>query len=69
VFPFEIAAVILLVAIISAIALTLRGRKHTRYQDPATQLAAHPAQRLRLGKAARATGPAGETDAAGEGAR
>ena len=34
VFPFEIAAVILLVAIVAAIALTLRSRKETKYQDP-----------------------------------
>src|SRR5262245_47234859 len=31
VYPFEIAAVILLVAIVSAIALTLRRRKQTKY--------------------------------------
>jgi NADH-quinone oxidoreductase subunit J len=36
VFPFEIAAVILLVAIVAAIALTLRARKDSRYQKPAT---------------------------------
>ena len=35
VYPFEIAAVILLVAIVAAIALTLRRRKDTKYQDPA----------------------------------
>src|SRR5690606_4455734 len=34
VYPFEIAAVILLVAIVAAIALTLRRRKNTRYQNP-----------------------------------
>ncbi|CAN0472741.1 unnamed protein product, partial [Phaeothamnion confervicola] len=34
-YPFEIAAVILLVAIIAAIALTLRRRKDTKGQDPA----------------------------------
>ena len=34
VFPFELAAVVLLVAIVAAIALTLRRRKETRYQDP-----------------------------------
>src|SRR4029078_9577932 len=36
-FAFEIAAVILLVAIIAAIALTLRERKDKRWQDPAGQ--------------------------------
>jgi NADH-quinone oxidoreductase subunit J len=52
VFPFELAAVILLVAIVAAIALTLRSRKTTRYQDPAEQLAANKANRLRIVKVA-----------------
>ena len=39
VYPFEIAAVILLVAIVAAIALTLRRRKDSKYQDPAQQVA------------------------------
>ena len=34
VYPFEIAAVILLVAIVAAIALTHRQRKETKYQEP-----------------------------------
>jgi len=50
VFPFELAAVVLLVAIVAAIALTLRRRKETRYQDPAQQLAATKAGRLRIVK-------------------
>ena len=50
VFPFEISAVILLVAIVAAIALTLRKRKQTKYQDPAVQLSAHKADRLRIVK-------------------
>jgi NADH-quinone oxidoreductase subunit J len=50
VFPFEIAAVILLVAIVAAIALTLRHRKETKYQDPRVQLAASKAQRLKIVK-------------------
>jgi NADH-quinone oxidoreductase subunit J len=50
VFPFEIAAVILLVAIVAAIALTLRKRKETKYQDPQTQLSARPADRLKIVK-------------------
>ncbi|HEX5092313.1 MAG TPA: NADH-quinone oxidoreductase subunit J [Burkholderiales bacterium] len=48
VYAFEIAAVILLVAIIAAIALTLRHRKDTRALDPAVQLAARPKDRVRL---------------------
>jgi NADH-quinone oxidoreductase subunit J len=54
VFPFELAAVVLLVAIVAAIALTLRRRKETRYQDPAMQLAATKAGRLRIVKDAPA---------------
>ncbi len=37
-YPFEIAAVILLVAIIAAIGLTLRKRPETKYQDPSKQV-------------------------------
>ena len=48
VFPFEIAAVILLVAIVSAIALTLRARKDTKYQDPASQVRVRRGDRVRL---------------------
>ncbi|HXS52748.1 MAG TPA: NADH-quinone oxidoreductase subunit J [Usitatibacter sp.] len=55
VFPFEVAAVILLVAIIAAIALTLRSRKETKYQDPAAQLAVRPRDRLRIVKLAPET--------------
>ena len=50
VFPFELAAVVLLVAIVAAIALTLRRRKETRYQDPAAQLSATKAGRLKIVK-------------------
>jgi NADH-quinone oxidoreductase subunit J len=48
VYPFELASVILLVAIIAAIALTLRRRKDTKYQDPAQQVAVRRADRVRL---------------------
>jgi NADH-quinone oxidoreductase subunit J len=48
VYAFEIAAVILLVAIIAAIALTLRRRKDSRSQDPARQVAVRRAERVRL---------------------
>jgi len=50
VFPFELAAVILLVAIIAAIAITLRSRKETKYQDPHTQLSVKASDRLRVVK-------------------
>ena len=48
VYAFEIAAVILLVAIIAAIALTLRRRKDSRNQDPARQVAVRRAERVRM---------------------
>lgn len=38
VYPFELAAVILLVAIVAAIRLTLRHRTDTRFIDPARQV-------------------------------
>jgi NADH-quinone oxidoreductase subunit J len=47
-YPFELAAVLLLVAIIAAIALTLRKRKDTKYQDPARQVLVRRADRVRL---------------------
>jgi len=48
VYAFEIAAVVLLVAIIAAIALTLRRRKDTKAQDPSVQVRARPGERVRL---------------------
>jgi NADH-quinone oxidoreductase subunit J len=48
VYAFEIAAVILLVAIIAAIALTLRRRKDTKGQDPARQVAVRREDSVRL---------------------
>jgi NADH-quinone oxidoreductase subunit J len=50
VYPFEIAALILLVAIVAAIALTLRKRKDTKYIDPASQLNIRREDRVRLVK-------------------
>lgn len=50
VYPFEIAALILLVAIIAAIALALRRRKDTKYQDPRQQVSVQPSDRVRLVK-------------------
>ena len=49
-YPFEIAAVILLVAIIAAISLTLRRRPDRKYIDISKQLAAKKADRLRVVK-------------------
>jgi NADH-quinone oxidoreductase subunit J len=50
VYPFEIAAVILLVAIVAAIALAMRGRRQSKYLNPASQVAARKADRVRLVK-------------------
>ena len=47
-FAFEVAAVILLVAIVAAIALTLRRRVGTRSQDPSKQASVRAADRLRM---------------------
>ncbi|MBX9716062.1 MAG: NADH-quinone oxidoreductase subunit J [Burkholderiaceae bacterium] len=49
-YPLEIAAVILLVAIIAAIALTLRQRKDTKHTDASEQVKAKRADRVRLVK-------------------
>ncbi|CAN5123045.1 NADH-quinone oxidoreductase subunit J [soil metagenome] len=48
IFPFEIAAVLLLVAIIAAIALTLRGRKDSKHQVVGEQVATRRADRVHL---------------------
>jgi NADH-quinone oxidoreductase subunit J len=48
VFAFEIAAIILLVAIVAAIAITLRHRKETKYQDARTQLSVRASDRLKI---------------------
>ncbi|MDB4584795.1 NADH-quinone oxidoreductase subunit J [Draconibacterium sp.] len=50
VFAFEIAAVILLVAIIAAISLTMRKRAKTKYQSPSEQMKVRSGDRLRIVK-------------------
>ena len=52
VYAFEIAAVILLVAIVAAIALTLRRREGVRHQDPSQQVRVRREDRVRLVKVA-----------------
>ncbi|GAB4121245.1 MAG: NADH-quinone oxidoreductase subunit J [Gammaproteobacteria bacterium] len=48
-YPFEIAAVILLVGIVAAIALTHTGRNpNTRYQDPSRQVSTRREDRVRI---------------------
>jgi NADH-quinone oxidoreductase subunit J len=47
-YPFEIAAVVLLVAIVAAIALTMRGKRQTKTQKPEEQVLVKRADRVRL---------------------
>jgi NADH-quinone oxidoreductase subunit J len=49
-YPFELAAVLLLVAIIAAIVLTMRRRKGLKVQDIAAQVAVRREDRLRIMK-------------------
>jgi len=48
VYPFEIAAVVLLVAIVAAITLTHRARRESKYQDPGRQVKVRREDRVRL---------------------
>jgi NADH-quinone oxidoreductase subunit J len=48
VYPFELAAVLLLIAIVAAIALTLRKRKDSKSQNVADQVAVKRADRVRV---------------------
>ena len=66
-YPVEIAAVILLVAIIAAIALTLRRRKDSRYNDPAAAVRTRREDRLRIVRMpAEPRGGASDSDGAGD---
>jgi NADH-quinone oxidoreductase subunit J len=47
-YPFELAAVLLLVAIIAAIALTMRKRPGSKVQDISAQTAVRPQDRVRI---------------------
>ena len=47
-YPLQIAAVLLLVAIVAAIALTLRKRKDSKTQNPSEQVKAKKADRMRI---------------------
>ncbi len=48
VYAFELAAVLLLIAMVSAIALTLRTRTDKRTPDPSKQVAVRPEDRVRI---------------------
>jgi NADH-quinone oxidoreductase subunit J len=47
-YPLQVAAVLLLVAMVAAVALTLRRRKDSRYLNPSQQVRAKKADRVRL---------------------
>ena len=47
-YPLEVAAVLLLVAMVSAIALTLRKRKDSKSQNPGEQVRVKASDRLRM---------------------
>ena len=49
-YPVQIAAIILLVALIAAIALTLRARKDSKYQNPGEQVRVRARDRVTLVK-------------------
>jgi NADH-quinone oxidoreductase subunit J len=48
IYPLEVASVLLLVAIIAAIALTIRSRKDSKFQRPDQQVLVKKADRLRI---------------------
>ena len=48
--PFQLSAALLLVGMISAIALTIRKRKNTKYINPADQIAVKREDRVRIVK-------------------
>ena len=67
VYPLEIAAVILLVAMIAAIALTLRQRKDSKYSSPSDQVRVKASDRMTVLKmdATKAATPAPASSADG----
>ncbi len=65
--PFEVAAVILTVAVVAAVMLTLRRRGGTKHQDPSAQSRVKAADRVRIIKM-DAEKPAQPEAAEGEGA-
>ena len=64
--PFEVAAVILTVAVVAAVMLTLRRRGGTKHQDPSAQARVKAADRIRIVKmdAEKPLPPATEGEAA-----
>jgi NADH-quinone oxidoreductase subunit J len=67
VYAFEIAAVILLVAIVAAVALTLRRRKDSKYFNPAEAVKVKSSDRLRIVRMkSESTRPAAEAQTAAD---
>ncbi|NEX61852.1 NADH-quinone oxidoreductase subunit J [Noviherbaspirillum galbum] len=68
VYAFEIAAVVLLVAIVAAVALTMRRRKDSKYNDPAAAVKVRRNDRIRMvsmkAESTRVNGGAGAAPAA-----
>ena len=64
--PFEVAAVILTVAVVAAVMLTLRRRPGAKHQDPTAQSGVRAVDRLRMVKM-EATRPTPPAPAEGEG--
>jgi NADH-quinone oxidoreductase subunit J len=56
-YPVQVAALILLVALIAAIALTLRARKDSKYQNPADQVRVKARDRMTVVKMAAVKPP------------
>lgn len=50
IYPFELASVVLLVAIVAAVALTMRKRKDTKYINPSVQIAIRREDHVRIVK-------------------
>ncbi len=61
IYPLEIAAAILLVAMFAAIALTLRARKDSKYADPADQVRVRARDRMEVVKMAPTLQQAGDS--------
>jgi NADH-quinone oxidoreductase subunit J len=64
VYPFELAAVLLLVAMVSAIALSLRKRRDAKRQDISKQVKVRKQDRLRIVSVPSANSPAVAEDVA-----
>jgi NADH-quinone oxidoreductase subunit J len=65
-YPLEIAAIILLVGIIAAIALTLRTRKDSKYVSPGDQVRVRARDRVEVVKLAATTAPVEQAKEGGQ---